>query len=349
MKLTKRGSVYVADLRKLGGSRVSLHTSDLEEAKRKYLEAVQALGQVQKVAKAAKPTVTLGTAYRSLHAGGDWGDAKDKRGIGTRWKMVREFFGDDVPLAGIDREKLEQFVQYMREQRDGTGGQRYAPNTIHKHLALVSKILRSAAIKGQIAGMPMIPWPKVKKGGRIRWYTPEEEQQIIAWYRGKGWAEMAALTEFLIDSGFRRGEAIGPYRVVGDYAVLDDQKNGAQTMTRLTTRALQAAKAKPWAGLSESMIDKRWEAMRNALGLGSGANVHACRHTTATRLAQARLPIKAIQKFMRHSCETTTLIYIHLVDGSDLSAIETLESVSKGVPKVCQKEADVGTKLAQPS
>lgn len=137
--------------------------------------------------------------------------------------------------------------------------------------------------------MPLVPWLKVVRGGGVRWYTHEEEERILGWFATNAQPEMVTLSEFLFDSGFRRSEAIGLYRVVGDCAVLDDQKGGAgkQTSTPLTKRALSAAKAKPWVDVSASILNKRWRKMRDALGLGSKATMHACRHTTATRLAFA--------------------------------------------------------------
>lgn len=325
MKLTLRGSVYVADLRKLGGERVSLKTKDLAEAKRRYIEVVADLKLVGTVAK--PPTVaTLGAIRRTLLAGPDWGEAKDQSGLNRRWLVVAAFFGVDAPLSTITHRRMEEFVAWMREQVNASGDQRYSKKTIHYHLAILSKILRSGAMNGLLPGMPIVPWPKgPRKGGNVRWYTTEEEAKIIAWFLASDMPEMASLTEFLIDSGFRRTEAIGGYRVAANCAILDDQKSGEQSHTRLTTRAAAAASAKPWAGLTASQLNKRWVKMRDGLGLGSAANLHACRHTTATRLALAQVPLKRIQKFMRHASETVTLIYINIADDLGHSAADALE------------------------
>ncbi len=307
-------------------------TSDLDEAKRRYVNAVADIKVLAKVTTQA-PQVTLGSTFRSLHGGGDWGDAKDKRGIQTRWVKVREFFGGGCVLVSITRRRMEEFVQWMREHKDHNGDQRYGAKTVHKHLALVSKMLRSAAENDLITGMPMVPWPKVKKGGNIRWYTQEEESLVVEWFETHAMPEMAALMVFLIDSGFRRGEAVGPFRVSDGCAILGDQKvSEAMTMTRLTKRAEVAARAKPWAGLTASVLNKRWEKMRDALGMGKGASLHACRHTTATRLALAHVPLKSIQKFMRHTSETVTLIYINFAEDAGAGAVDALEGRAKSVP-----------------
>lgn len=256
MKLTLRGTVYVADIRKLGGERVSLKTSDLDEAKRRYIAAVADIGKAAKVVK-VRSEVTLGMGLLEAHRGGDWGSAKDKRSIGTRWKKVSAFFPEDTPLSAITRSRMTEFIGWMRDHKDKQGNPRYCPKTINRHLAFISKLLRDAAEAEVIPGMPLVPWLKVPKGGRIRWYVQEEEVRMLAWFRDNAMPEMAARAEFLLDSGFRRGEAIDPYRVVERCAVLDDQKNGRQSKTPLTPRALAAALAKPWEGMSTSQLNGR--------------------------------------------------------------------------------------------
>lgn len=327
MKLTTRGSVYVADLREEGLGRHSLRTKDKAEASAKMRDLYVKLSSVEAVGQRARAVPTLGNGYRDCLTQGAWKGVKDKRSIETRWKTVKQFFPEGTPMADITIKPLKKFCEWMTAQVDRNGDQRFSPKTIHRHLSLISAILRNAAEDEVIDAMPIIPWPKGSsaKGGRIRWYTREEESQIIAWFLASDWPEMASLAEFLLDSGFRRNEAIGDYRVVDGCAVLDDQKSGKQTMTPLTQRALVAAKAKPWKGLTASVLNKRWEKMRDGLGLGSGANLHACRHTTATRLAMAGEPLQSIQKFMRHGSETVTLIYIHLAEQARASAVDVLE------------------------
>lgn len=71
--------------------------------------------------------------------------------------------------------------------------------------------------------------------------------------------------------------------------------------------------------------------MRTALGLGPAANLHACRHTTATRLAIAGMKQSQIQKFMRHETESVTALYVHLADDGLKDALAALQSGAKSV------------------
>lgn len=326
MSMTKRNGVYVADLRQFGGKRVSLHTGDPEIAKDRYRDAVRKLDGGPR----GDGKLTLGEAYRATCQNTDWATAKDQAGIGSRWKMVAEYYGEGTLLSSVDRKSMTEFTGWLRKKkRDKTVP---SNKTINRYLALLSKVLRHHADNGTIP-MPAVPWLDVVTGGRIRWYTREEEAAIRDHFLGQGDRAMNDLVVFLCDTGFRLGEALSAFRVEGQSAVLDDQKGGRRTATPLTDRAYHVAVSRQWSGLTGDQVDKRWAKMRTALKLDATANVHACRHTTATRLAAAGRPVNEIQMFMRHADVRTTMIYVHLAAGQLQSAVSALEECAIGVPQ----------------
>ena len=61
-----------------------------------------------------------------------------------------------------------------------------------------------------------------------------------------------------------------------------------------------------------------------------GVNVHALRHTFATRLMEQNVPIRIIQNLMGHSSITTTERYSHVLDDEKRKAIDRMSGYLPG-------------------
>jgi site-specific recombinase XerD len=57
------------------------------------------------------------------------------------------------------------------------------------------------------------------------------------------------------------------------------------------------------------------------------ATVHTLRHSYATHLFDAGVPLRIIQAYLGHSSPTTTALYTHLSQKSDDQAIQSINQV----------------------
>lgn len=313
MKLIKRNGVYYADLRDVGGGRVSLHVRVREDphcvvANQRMREEYDKLGAVVATPNGA---VTLGEVYkRCLGSNSVWLNAKDLKGIQSRWRRVTEFIPAETPMRTIDYEMLDGLVNSLAQAK-------LKPQTIKKHLSLLGPMFEYALPLRIVSVIPPMPKLKgAKSGVRLRVYTYEEEEAIIHWWREIGEFRMADLTMFLIDTGFRVSEAF-KFELRGNKALLFEQKNNTHTATPLTVRAQECAIRMTWKDMSPEWVTRLWMRVSLALKLGKGATPHAMRHTCASRLVSGGADIKQVKDFMRHADIATTMKYVKLL-GSGL-------------------------------
>lgn len=75
---------------------------------------------------------------------------------------------------------------------------------------------------------------------------------------------------------------------------------------------------------TQGEFNRRWDRGRRTMGLAGDDQFvpHALRHTRATELVRAGVPLPAVQKIMGHKSIQTTLRYTHLSDGDVRQAME---------------------------
>lgn len=251
----------------------------------------------------------------------DWSNAKSKESIIRNCRMALEFFGTEMQLDAIDTKALDAYTAYLKDHGNAQG-------TINRKLSVVSKVITRAYEKGIIERKPYIerqPEPE----GRIRFITPDEEQQILDLLaKWKEW-RFYHVVRILIDTGIRCGELkkltiydIQPEQGVHGVIYLHETKNGTSRTIPLTERAYEslvylAKTSKDHEKLIceyEMWITKQWNRIRRAMGKTNDPNFvpHILRHTCCTRLIQRNAPVKKVQLFMGHKNINTTMRYTHL-------------------------------------
>lgn len=154
------------------------------------------------------------------------------------------------------------------------------------------------------------------------------------------------------DAGLRRGEiraltrrACGHGRggkLLVEQAVSDDvivaTKGLAFRSVPMTARLANALKALPNGcsdmalasptgdTLSKETVRSWMRRAQAGAGLRSAGDIHILRHTFCTHLAMKGVPVNTIQRLAGHKHLTTTLRYMHVVDGAAEDAIRILES-----------------------
>ena len=247
-------------------------------------------------------------------------------------KQALDFFGPNTPMSAISASRVLEWMEECQEDGNST-------STLNRKLSALSVMLARAADFGGLQSVPRIK--RYKEGQhRIRWFTPQEEQEMVTMARHLGLDQLADLIIFGVDTGFRRGEMLR-FRL-RDYhdgmLVLHagTTKSGWARSVPATTRVrtildtrVEAGCQEVFPGLSEGILTRQWAILRTTMGRDEDAGfiVHVLRHTCATRLVARGNPLNVVQSWMGHQVIATTLRYVHLVPGALTAAMGTLEEV----------------------
>lgn len=205
--------------------------------------------------------------------------------------------------------------------------------TINRKLATLSKMMRFAVDRGIIPKAPKIERLREAEG-RLRWYTHEEEARVLKVLESD--RDFADLIVFLADTGARLTEACElEWRDVDDRHVrLNKTKNGKSRGVPQTSRVRELLKRRRagdtsprvFPGWDRFKARNRWEDVRVLAGLtDEEAVMHAWRHTCASRLVQAAVPIQVVQQWLGHKTLAMTLRYAHLAPTNLEQAVGVLE------------------------
>ncbi len=144
---------------------------------------------------------------------------------------------------------------------------------------------------------------------------------------------------FLHETGFRVSEAHGllwtDVTTTGDqrWAKVRDTKNGDPRSVPLSFAAVQSLPAKRhtrvWHEVNRSNFSHAWVRCRHRLGLSGDLEFvpHALRHTRASILLRAGVPLPSIQMWLGHRDLRTTMRYAHTDLGSLQKALAAVEAV----------------------
>jgi integrase len=258
----------------------------------------------------------------------------------------------DIPVNEVDTKKIRQAAMAIRQ----TG---IAEATVNRYLAAVRTVMHYAKEETPIK-MPKFGLSK-ETGNRLRFYTYEEEDAILAYFRERKRDDMADLCCVLADTGMRLSETlgIGKKATSGKFISTLDLKQQLITSwinkgkrvrsVPMTSRVFEILKRRSWngkkapfEGLTKAHIEKLWSGtsqtgggrrggVRAALQLGPDGVVHAWRHTCASRLVQAGQPLLLVKEWLGHSNITVTEKYAHLAPNALQAAVGVLERPVKSL------------------
>ena len=374
-----RNGIWMSDFYLSNGERVrkSLKTKDKAEAKRlqsalqTQLEKTLTEAPAKTVAglSSAPRGVTLKEAFRrSMLEHERWRASGDKKTINDNYKHISNYFQDGKLLSSFTRAEMLIYVSKLREK--GLSG-----STINQRLSLVSILIKcSQDWPGQEVEPFKMPRQKVNTG-RIRVLSYDEEFKVIKYFlespRKRGHdKDMAELVKFLVDTGFRLGEAI---RLRSDEIHWElnmvpawETKTKEPRLVPMTKRVRALLEARetlerPFGMFSVDSADDHWEIMRDELKIDPEKDpefvIHALRHTCASRLCASGMDAFRVQKWMGHKNIQTTQKYVTLFGSDLLDLAHALDarrttaalkqpfygpkSAPRGVPKRVPKMASV--------
>lgn len=263
-----------------------------------------------------------------------WKDTANESTQLGNMRLLTEFYGTSKKVGDIDALALDDFVNSM--ERKGL-----AASTINGRLATISKALTYAVERGYLGSKPKIERKKVSNN-RLRFFTEEEEYDILTALRQDGREEFALFMEWSLDTGMRPIEArncpqsaLREDDELGYLVDLRRTKNAYPRTIPLTTRAhnsfsqLSQDAFMPFSRFTENVIRKNWRFVRDVMREADKEFVfYLTRHTCASRLVQRNVPLHIVKEWMGHKTYEMTLRYAKLTPRNFLDAKLALERCS---------------------
>lgn len=271
-------------------------------------------------------TLTLGEAVR-LTTLKRWNHIASKDSALSNIRCVTDFLGDDKLLHEIRIDDLAAMQQYFISIN--------SPRTVNKKLLYLKTVMNDAVTSRALQFMP--EWPRNVKvrNFKDRVYSIEEEQQFLEWFRSNDHDEMADLFAFALDTcgRFKEYEKLKVWDVdiKAKRVTFEDRKANNTGSVPMTQRAL--AIAKKYRHRKKFLFDvPQWQMIerindcKEALGIDDkNLTFHSCRHTCATRLAEANISLPLIMRMGGWTDPKSCRRYMHVQTDALGACIEVLE------------------------
>lgn len=314
-------------------------------------------GRITRTDTLKKPLQVWAAATEAALASGKWKDPrKANLTIGTwfaRWMPVQRVewetrraneaswrihldktFGD-VEIENLRKVDVEAWIAERLEAGIGSSAIRRALNLLKSGLeAAVENELVPRNVARKVS-------PPDERESLPLWFQPQEVAAIVAEMRRRGWESMAVMTDVMVWSGLRWGEAA---------ALNVDDIDFMRNVISVSHILMQSGKDKDYPKTDSSVGEvpcPPWvtQEIRNLVGDRStgrifttrrgGSNLsganwrrdwysvlevagvplhhpHVCRHTCASWLVQSGVPLYEVMRQLRHSSIQTTEKYAHL-------------------------------------
>ena len=264
-----------------------------------------------------------------------WGTARSRKYIEGNWRVIFQYLPRSTPLDKVDGPAIDRLVTGMKRD-DKKGG------TINRKLANLRVLLKDAVDNKRLMAMPAGIRREPEGNARERVLTPEEEQAALRFFEHTGRDVSGHLFTFLLYTGMRVGEALSLDRkhVRGRQATVHHTKAKNKNTRTITLVSKAEAAWKAVCALTNSptpfqavmpywTFRDHWAALKDHLGVSDDPEFvpHMLRHTCATRLVVAGVPLPHVMKWMGHKSMQVTLRYTHLVPHDLDVAAQALEEV----------------------
>jgi integrase len=246
------------------------------------------------------------------------------------------FFGTSR-LTDITTGRVEQYK--ARKVHEGL-----SPKTINEHLGILGKCLRDARDWDKPAADPKLKPLRLQKPA-FDCLKEEEAERLLAAMTSTRWKAMATLA---LHTGLRRGELFGlrwedvdleDANLVVRQSIVEGivgpPKNYRERSIPLDQAALVALASMP---RTHDLVFHRGNGRPLTCSTAQGALHRAClraslrpigwhafRHTFASWLATAGVPVPSIQALLGHSTITMTMRYTHIASSALRAAVSVLD------------------------
>jgi len=264
------------------------------------------------------------------------------------WNSIREYFIDQrkmVRLDSIDTKAIDDYIKVLRAKGN-------KPKTVNNKLNCLSSMLTLMTERQLLKALPVMHWESVKNNSRPRYFSPEEEMQILdlagdmhfhaQWINEllqdfiilladtgmRPWSEAKALdTRWIVSNSV----GVRVIRIPQEVTKTDTEREIPITPRLamvLDKHSLRLGKG----GVVFEKLDYKWHCVefwdnlvRPVMRWGKKEVWYCFRHTFATRLCEYHGNLKVVQSLMGHSCITQTARYAKSTDKAMSNAILALE------------------------
>lgn len=273
--------------------------------------------------------------------------ALKNKGIEAHMNAIRSFFGR-MRLRDIRYSHIEQFKHARLAAKTVQGNQRTI-STVNKDLSFVRRILNIAVREGWITrnpfntGEPLISLADENRRTRVLSY--DEEERLLAACTGRG-AHLRPIIIVALDTGLRRGEILKMIWNDIDFnndlihiqafntKTMRSRTVGISDRMRIELHAIYEAKQPKMEdrvfGLFDNIKKSFATACHNA-GIVD-FRFHDIRHTAATRLAAAGVPLTTISGCLGHTTTAMTNRYINATASTALELAQVVNRINAARP-----------------
>jgi integrase len=261
-------------------------------------------------------------------------------------KALKDHFGKRL-LRGITHSDIREFRAIRLATKTRAKKQRTIA-AVNRELEKMRRLLNIAEREGWIlrnpmrSGDPLISMADERKRERI--VTREEELRLLASCENRYRKHLRPILICALDTGMRRGEIFGLKWSDVDFEerVLTIRAFNTKTMQErqvsLTTRLMieleriweESPKVKDFLvfGFTDN-VKKSWTSVRTKAGLPD-VRFHDLRHTAATRLVAAHLPLPEVGRVLGHTQANTTYRYVNANIETTRRAAALLDAFNEG-------------------
>jgi integrase len=301
----KRGEVWYTNIQ-LDGQRIRQPAGSTRE------QALRAEAELR-LQRRALPSHGLEQALerylREAHGTSRWHNARAAARTVAPHVAGRQISSGDIGAAA------QAIIQAGRERAVTVA-------TINRSLALLRRLANLAYEWG---------WTDLQLGKRVKllpgeqarevFLSPEQVEQLAsAMPRAGDAVRLAAMT------GLRRAELMGltPADIVGHTIRLRASRTKARRARAVPVpnSVAHLLERLPWP-FSNDILDDEWDAARAATGI-THVRFHDLRHTYASWLVEAGVPLHTVGALLGHSSPTMTARYAHLAPDTLAAAVATL-------------------------
>tara|TARA_B100001121_G_C18615115_1_gene586442 strand:- start:123 stop:1163 length:1041 start_codon:yes stop_codon:yes gene_type:complete len=259
-----------------------------------------------------------------------WKDTDHGRKQRYYFSKFYSFWGKDKLLREINKEEWYNFTSQFSETA-----------TNNRRACCINKVFRHALEQGTIAPQHLLKIPRKKeKLTRLAIYTYEQEEAIYAECQKLGFYDLEDFVKVLIDTGTRAEECIklAPTDLMkskdGWTAHVYRNKTDTHTSIGLATRTkeifMRRSNRKTFFETSYRQMSYKWQMVRQQLGQADNKDwvFHTCRHTCASRLAEAGATFMEVCDWMGWSFNSPVARrYIHFFPKGKIKMAKKLDNL----------------------
>lgn len=256
-------------------------------------------------------------------------------------KSSLPYFGA-LSLRSITPGTIQRFIDQQAAREIGPAKKRrkIRPATVNRLFMFVSGVLAEAVRRGYIDRNPASRIPQLPEhNDKLRWLTDAEEERLLAF--APDYIKPLILTS--IHTGMRKGEVLRLKRADLDFEQrllqVTQAKNHRVRYIPMNDTLMELLRSippyvgkkgpspyvftNPETGVGFTNIDHGYRESVRKAGL-TGVNFHTLRHTFASRLVQAGVPLNTVRELLGHGTMQVTMRYAHLAPNNLHEAVAVL-------------------------